>query len=70
MSGLSVYSHNGIQVGLDLKEARPHALIDPTRMNIPVMVQEIRRCWPGSTFRADRGSNRAPNNMPAVFSIA
>jgi len=32
-------------------------------MNIPVMVQGIRRCWPGSTFGADQGSNRAPNNI-------
>jgi hypothetical protein len=26
------------------------------------MVQELRQCWPGSTFGADRGANGAPNN--------
>jgi hypothetical protein len=31
-------------------------------MKIPVMVQGIRQCWPGSTFGADRGANRAPIN--------
>ncbi len=30
------------------------------------MVQELRQCWPGSTFGADRGSNWAPNNSQST----
>ena len=42
----------------------PHRLptLTPHEMSIPVMVQGIGRCWAGSTFGADRGSNRTPNN--------
>jgi hypothetical protein len=37
-------------------------------MNIPLMVQEPRQCWPGSSFGADRGSNREADNrqLPAT----
>jgi len=36
-------------------------------MNIPVTVQGFCQCWPGSTFGADRGSNRAPNNTGRIL---
>ncbi len=43
----------------------PHRLptLTPHAMNNPARVQGIRRCWPGSTFGADRGSKGAPNNI-------
>jgi len=40
-------------------------------MNLPLMVQELRQSWPGSSFGADRGANRAPNNRQfAATSLA
>jgi hypothetical protein len=35
-------------------------------MSIPVIVQGIGRCWPGSTFGADPGANRTPNKNIGV----
>jgi len=36
--------------------------LTPHAMNFPATSQWGRQLWPGSTFGADRGSNRAPND--------
>lgn len=34
------------------------------------MAQGIGRCWAGSTFGADRGSNRTPNNSLGIVHLS